>query len=71
MDEFKQPIQIKFSTCSQTNEQIFDVYVKTLTDAVNAARGDKEALERLHRLGKELAWVTDGLIYELKREEGK
>lgn len=69
MDEFKQSIQIKFSTCSQTNEQIFDVYVKTLTDAVNAARGDKEALKKLNNLGKELKWLTGSLIEEI--ENGK
>ncbi len=69
MDEFKQPIVIKFGTCNETNEQIFDVYVKSITDAVNAARGDMEALERLHNLGKELVWITDGLIYELKRDK--
>lgn len=69
MDELKAPrIEIKFGTCNETNEQIFSVYVKTITDAVNAARGDVAALEKLHRLGKELAWITDGLIYELKRE---
>lgn len=69
MDELKAPkIEIKFSTCSQTNEQIFDVYVKTITDAVNAARGDLAALERLHNLGKELTWITSGLIYEIKRD---
>ncbi len=67
MDEFKQPIVIKFSTCNETNEQIFDVYVRSLTDAVSAARGDIAAVEKLHRLGKEVAWVTDGLIYEAKK----
>lgn len=69
MNDIKVPtIEIKFGTCSQTNEQILSVYIKTLTDAVNAARGDMKALEKLHHLGKELVWITSGLIYELKAE---
>lgn len=67
MDELKAPlIQIKFGTCSQTNEQIFDVYVKSLTDALNAARGDVKALEKLNQLGRELVWVTGELLYTAK-----
>lgn len=69
MDELKAPtIEIKFGTCNETNEQVLSVYIKTLTDAINAARGDKAALESLNRLAKEAVWVTDGLIYELIQE---
>lgn len=71
MDEFKQPIEIKFTTIEETNEIVFNIYLKSLTEAVNAARGDVPALERLNRLGKELAWLTDNLIFDAKRGEGK
>ncbi len=68
MDELKQPIIIKFGTCNETNEQIFDVYLKTIKDGVLAASGDLEALERFNRLGKELVWITDELIFKLKQK---
>ncbi len=69
MDELKQPIIIKFGTCNETNEQIFDVYLKTIKDGVMAASSDLEALERFNRLGKELVWITDELIFKLKQKE--
>lgn len=69
MKDLKAPIiEIKFDKCSQTNEQILSVYIKSFEDAINAARGNKEALENLNRLAKEAVWLTDGLIYELLRE---
>lgn len=57
-------IEIKFGTCSQTNEQILSVWVKTLNDAIKCAGGDSKALLELNRMAKEAVWLTDHLMYQ-------
>lgn len=57
-------IEIKFGTCQQTNEQIRSVYIKSLSDAIKASRGDLKALEELQRLVKVADWELNHLINE-------
>jgi hypothetical protein len=54
-------IEIKFGTCSQTNEQILSIYIKGISDAINAARGDYKALTELSRLFAEARYLAKDL----------
>jgi len=70
VNKFKFPsIEIKFGNCSQTNEQIMSVYIKTIKDALAAARNDKKALSEWNKLFKEGVWMTDDLLNRLWQEE--
>jgi hypothetical protein len=70
MDDFKLPmIEIQFGNYQQTVEEIGRIYIKTLSDAVRASRYDMAMLIKLNHLGKELAWMTDAAMFELKNPE--
>ena len=45
------------------------VYIKTIKDALAAARNDKKALSEWNKLFKEGVWMTDDLLNRLWQEE--
>ena len=64
-------IEVKFGTIEELNEQVLSVYIKTITDVINASRGDINALTNIRNFAKEVVWLTDSLIYELKNPNGE
>ncbi len=62
-------IEVKCGTYAGTNDEIFSIYIKSISEAVSAARNDKSALEKWNQLGKELTWFTKDLLDEMWKKE--